>query len=245
MKHTAWLALLALLWLPPSGATAATHDHWHELRTLGFGLCASLLLQFNPYEANRDLSRADSYRADLDRLQQLAGQLPTGEALTLVEQMRGQIDELERQPASDQYRFAHWLDRVLELHAQLEQAAAQHYARQLPATPGPAAALQALSLDTSRQLLLYQVRSFRFLRVPSMTIDDDSVDELDRHILDAFSRLSAEEPDLAAELGKLQRNYSFVRNKLLDKQQSQAPSAVERYLRNTVQALDHLAANAS
>ncbi|SFQ15036.1 hypothetical protein [Pseudomonas borbori] len=134
---------------------------------------------------------------------------------------------------------------MLELHAQLEQAAGQHYARKLPAALGAAATLQALSLDTSRQFLLYQARSFRFVRVPSMTIDDDSVGELDRHILDAFSRLSAEEPDLADELDKLQRNYSFVRNKLLDKQQSRAPSAIERYLCNTVQALDHLAANAS
>jgi len=233
------LPLLAALLLAPPNLHASQGQHWHELRSLGFSLSANLLAYHSEYEDIADPRRVDAYQQALQSIRLHATHLQDAELLSLSQTLEEQVGLLERQPATDIYRLPQLLNPILHSQAELDSLAGQHLTRQ--ATDPRLTRLHQLSLDCSRILLLYQIRTYRFaVQTYFMTREEDSFEHLDQRIGEHFTAL-ANDPQLEPALQRAQRHYLFVRDKLVNHDQNWAPGGAATYLGLSISTLDELA----
>ncbi|KQK61061.1 hypothetical protein AOX61_10265 [Pseudomonas aeruginosa] len=231
---------LLCLWLSTAQAGQESLQYLHQLRSLGFSVCANVLVQFNDYEEVSDPRRPEAYHANLDKMQQLAKRLQATAELKLIDAMQLQIAELEAMPRTGTNRYGHGLQALLKLQMQLEQALAARYTEQAVDTPAATRTLHALSLDTGRMLLLYQIRAFILLPKHELDISEDTQSRIDQRIISGFQQLDIA-PAMQPRIAPIHRRYQFVRDKLLDFQQKRAPSGVALYLDRNIRDLDQLA----
>ncbi|MCY1280271.1 hypothetical protein D9M70_290540 [compost metagenome] len=241
MNRLAATLLSAYLWISAAQANDVVLQ-LQQLRSTGFSVCASVLVQFNDYEEGTDPRRPETYRSDLTTMRQIAQHLQATSELTLIDAMQREITELETLPRRGTNRYGHGLEALLKLHAQLDQKLAERYAEQTADTPATTLALHALALDTGRILLLYQARTFVLLPKPALDISEETNRQIDERIANGFQRLGSAAPDLSAPLAPIQRRYQFVRDKLINFQQNWAPSGVALYLDRNIHDLDKPAA---
>lgn len=232
--------VLLCLWLSTAQAGHESIHYLHQLRSLGFSVCASVLVQFNDYEEVSDPRRPEAYHANLGKMQQLAQRLQATPELKLIEAMRLQIAELEAMPRGGTNRYGHGLQALLKLQMQLEQALAARYTEQAADAPAATRTLHALSLDTGRILLLYQIRAFILLPKHELDISEDTNSRIDQRIVNGFRQLDTV-PAMQPRIALIHRRYQFVRDKLLNFQQKWAPSGVALYLDRNIRDLDQLA----
>jgi hypothetical protein len=239
LKHVL-LALLLSLALPAHAESLSPADTWQAIRSAAFSLCSNLLLYYNPEQPDSDPRHREAYRQGLASLEQLIGQ--TGEAAMNepLQQMREQIDLLERHADADRLLKPRWVIPTLQAQARLDQLAAARYAQVAPDAP-LVRSLHEQSLDVSRMLLMYQIHTFGSLAVYFMEVDDATPSRLDREIGLRFERMLAQWPDLKDQLVALGRDYDFIRPRLLQRDKTWVSGSAAYYLGRIATHLDRLA----
>jgi len=124
MNRLAVILLLTCLWLPITQADDAPLQQLQQLRSLGFNVCASVLVQFNDYEEGVDPRRPEAYHADLASMRQIAQGLQAISELTLIDAVQREITALEALPRRGTNRYGPGLEALLKLQAQLDQTLA-------------------------------------------------------------------------------------------------------------------------
>lgn len=124
MNRLAVILLLTCLWLPIAQADDAPLQQLQQLRSLGFNVCASVLVQFNDYEEGVDPRCPEAYHADLASMRQIAQGLQVISGLTLIDAVQREITALEALPRIGTNRYGPGLEALLKLQAQLDQTLA-------------------------------------------------------------------------------------------------------------------------
>jgi hypothetical protein len=98
--------------------------------------------------------------------------------------------------------------------------------------------LHELSQNIGQMLISYQLASFPNFGGDLWILDDQALASLDSSIERHFAELSARGHDLSTTLNAPQRDYHFVRPRLLEPSRHWAPNAVALYLMKAMTALD-------
>lgn len=232
-----WISVtLCCLALCSVAARADEIGNGYAIRNQGYILVSSLIAYFDPYEKYTDPKYQVVYRRALKRLDELS---TDPEVRATVIRMRGVIEELERQPLSEiQGSYEQWITPVLEQHVELDKLA-RHL--QLQAVPPDQAItqLQQLSLLNSQMLLLYQAKVDQLMGL-NVSFSESSALELDAEIVELFGQLQSSHNQWQEPLGKLHRQYEFVRPQLVDGQRRAATGSVGFYLSGIVFGLNGL-----
>jgi hypothetical protein len=217
-------------------AQANESGNGYAIRNQGYILVSSLIAYLDPYEKYTDPKYQAAYRQALTRLDGLS---TDPQVRATVIRIRGVIEELERQPLSEiQGSYEQWMTPALEQHAELDKLG-RHL--QVQAVPHDQAItqLQQLSLLNSQMLLLYQARVAQLMGV-NASFSGSSALELDAEIVELFGLLQKSHNQWQELLGKLHRQYEFVRPQLVDGQRRAATGSVGFYLRGIVSGLNGL-----
>lgn len=235
--------LLVLLTWPMLAIASEAGRNLQAIRSEAFNVCNRALLYFNPNvrHGGRDPSHAAEYRRSLKQLRGLIDSLQDTQLTAPLEIMERLLAELEHRPTSDESRYAHWLNPILQAHADLDSRADQLYGA---ATLAPNQALiDAISLNIAKLNLLYQTRTFGALQF--FLGDDNSNDpfeELDRRIIEGFDEAEIAWPNIPDAISTSRRNYNFVRNSLLANGEHWVQASAAYYLGKTTRALNSLSA---
>lgn len=225
-----------LLMLLVCSAQADDTDALFALRSQGYGFMSNLIFYFDPYEKYPAPEYRTAYQSALQQLSELS---PNPQVRAAVENLRKLTEELEKQPLDGiQHSYPQWINPILEQHAQLDRLAGQ-----LQETTGqPSGAigkLQHLSLLNSQILLLYQTRAAQ-LYAMHVDFSEEAFDVLDAQIMQAFEELRSEREQWRGPLGKLMRDYEFVRPQIRDGSRRAAAGGVGFYLGRVVRQLNEL-----
>ncbi|HFH3285637.1 hypothetical protein [Pseudomonas aeruginosa] len=227
------LFLLMLLLCP---AQADDADALFAFRSQGYGFISNLIAYFDPYEKYPAPEYRIAYQEALQRLAELS---PNAQARAAVDDLRRLTEELEKQSLDDMQRFyPHWMQPILERHAQLDRLAGQ-LQESSGQPPGALGKLQRLSLLNSQILLLYQTRAVQ-LYAMHVDFSEDGFDVLDAQIMQAFEELRSEREQWREPLGKLMRDYEFVRPQIRDGSRRAAAGGVGFYLGRVIRQLNRL-----
>ncbi|MBM7061057.1 hypothetical protein JQX08_10090 [Pseudomonas sp. UL073] len=212
---------------------------------MGYLVTSAALVNFNDFEGAPGAGRVDTYQQDLQSMLVAAKELRSPEAQRLVGSMAAQLQDLDEQPQQGVNRSGHGLEKLLEFQLQLDANASAKYEQQALDIDPTTRELHKLSLNIGRALQVYQVRTFRALPSYFLDISEARIRSLDAEINESFAKLRTGAPQLASALTAAQRQYAFVREKLLDAHQTWTPSGVERFLSRCVRSLDQLAVESS
>lgn len=226
--------LLMLLVCP---AQADDADSLFALRSHGYGFMSNLISYFDPYEKYPAPKYRTAYQSALQRLRELS---PNDQVRAVAENLRELTAELEKQSLDEVQRsYPQWMNPLLEQHAQLDRLAAGQLAKSIEQPPDSIRKLQHLSLLNSQVLLLYQTRAVQ-LYAMHVDFSEDSFDLLDAQIMQAFKELRSERELWREPLGKLMRDYEFVRPQIRDGSRRAAAGGVGFYLGRVVRQLNEL-----
>lgn len=235
--------LFALLAWPMLTTASESARHLQAIRSEAFDVCNGVLLYFNPnidHRGGRNPHHAEEYRQSLERLGQLVGSVRDTQLATQVRKIQTLLAELERQPASVEWRYAHWLNPTLEAHADLDNRAADLYTN-APKSPDQVS-LDALSLDVARLNLLYQTRTFGGLRLFISDNSSEPFKELDGRIVEGFDAAEGAWPNSQDIISTNRRNYYFVRSSLLANGANWVQGSAAYYLGKITRSLNSLSA---
>lgn len=235
--------------LPTRAAQAGSElQAIQEMRSLAFSVCANVLVYFNengnPYEpGNRQ-----SYQRGMTRLQSLAASQRFADVVIELEQLQSNLNDTAELPQSESELrrtspgYTRWLLPVVDSHARLQALLDAHYARNgVDDAEELQRQLHVLGRDIGQLLLGYQIASFSRLGAEQWVMSDQQVLEHDQRVLDAFTRLSALNPELGGALADPARQYTFSRQQLLNQGGRWVPNALERYLGMAMVKIDQAA----
>jgi hypothetical protein len=243
-RFRSYLLILMLLACSRGEALGAQdRQALHGMRTLATRAAVNALLYYNlngtPYEAeNIEVSTRE-----LERLHEMATQVGDASLIEQVRRFDNAVVELKHLPQSIadarqvQAAYTRWLPAVVEGYSNLERLLTEHY----DAAPDPGKMqdeLHELSQNIGQMLISYQLASFPNFGGDLWILDDQALASLDSSIERQFAELSARGHDLSTTLNAPQRDYHFVRPRLLEPSRHWAPNAVALYLMKAMTALD-------
>ena len=126
-------------------------------------------------------------------------------------------------------------------HGNLEKAAAELYAAEAAEAPPELVALHAQSIETSRMLLLYENNMFSSVGVYFIQTKEGIFDALDERIAEGSARLKSLMPDRQDTLRMLDKQYDFIRPRLINHHTDWVPTIAAFYLHKNIETLDELA----
>ncbi|KFX71728.1 hypothetical protein TMS3_0107365 [Pseudomonas taeanensis MS-3] len=234
--------LIALLAGPMFVSASESARDLQAIRSKAFDVCNSAMLHFNPNvdrrDGGRDPRHAEEYRQSLKQLRGLVDPVRDTRLAAPLEIMETLLAELERLPSSDEPRYSHWLNLILQAHADLDNRAAQLYAA-VPLSPAQES-LDALSLNLARLDLLYQTRTFGALRFFLSDNSSDPFKALDIKIIDGFDKTEELWPNHSKVISTSRRNYYFVRRSLLEHGEDLVQESAAYYLGKITRTLNSL-----
>jgi hypothetical protein len=223
------LILTLFILLPGLALADFSTQQLHSIRIHAFGVCSHLLAYYNPGQDANDERHAERYRTHQQALRALLANEPEGELSAEVARMEEQIAALEGLPPGQPGDYSLWLLPLLKAHARLDAVAAERYAAGPSAKP-EMVTLNRLSLDVERLLLIYQTRAFSLLTVFVVELDENTIAQLDAEVLRGFADMHEQWPGRSDKLLQLQRQYDFIRPRLLAYTQGWVPGSAAYYL---------------
>lgn len=217
-----------------------------EMRSLAYLATANLMVFYNLDATPFEPENAKSYRQSFERLQQIAAQnnysLISAE-LRKIEDLAGQLEALPRDPNHVRTVYIPYqiqLNPLFDAQQRIEQDLEQRYTAQANGNDDWQQALHALSLDHSRIMQQYSMLTFTALAY--VNAQDPTLSIIDERIRQQFETLKTRYPDQSAELEKLNINYNFIRQRLVEQSRPWIPGRALFYLSRNIKALDEAAA---
>lgn len=238
------LILLALFCFAPLVAQAVDLQRlqaMHEFRSQGYTAATYLLIDNNLYEKIREPENRIRYNEALSNMDAALRTLGMpAELSALKANLQLTIRELEGQPEEEAHFNLSTVNRIMQIHGQLDRMAANEYAGMTEGAPAELLTLHAQSLEISQILLLYQNNMFSSVGVYFMDNEDGMFTMLDNRITERAGELRKLFPDLQARFERLDKQYDFIRPRLLKYYEDWVPSMAAFYLQRNTRILDEL-----
>lgn len=238
------LLMLALLCLAPLAAQAVDLQRLqalHEYRMHGYTAATYLLIDNNLYEKIREPANRQRYNDALRSMDTILRELGMPDDLAALKgNLQLVIRELEGQPEEEAQLRLSTVNRIMQVHGQLDRLAAMRYAEAAEGAPETLLTLHTQALETSQILLLYQNNMFSSVGVYFLENQDGMFSMLDTSISERAARLRSQFPDLKSDFDRIDRQYAFMRPRLLNFHEDWVPSMAAFYLARNVSAINEI-----
>jgi hypothetical protein len=245
-KWVAWGFALLVAMLPAHATQASSAQAIQEMRSLGFSVCANILVYFNENGSPYELRNKQAYLQGMTRLQSLAASQRLEDVSAELSRLQSSVADTAELPQSEvELRrtspgYTRWLLPVVDSHARLQELLDAHY-RRIDNAEELQSSLHALSRDIGQLLLGYQIASFSRLGAEQWVMSAQQVLDQDQRVLDSFTGLSSLNPAVEKQLADPARQYAFSREQLFNQSGRWMPNGVGRYLGMAMLKIDQAA----
>lgn len=239
--------VLALLSVAPllHATELETLQNLHEFRSDGYVTGTYVLIDNNLFERVREPSNRETYNNSLKNMDQLLRKMgnPT-ELRRPYDSLVALIRQLEGQSIEEAHYHLATVNQVMMAHAELDKAAAAEYDRLAVDAPEDLSVLHRQSLETSQILLLYQNSMFSSIGVYFVEAKEGLFNEMDERISQRAMKLRELLPELEATFDQLDKQYNFIKPRLLDHRADWVPTIAAFYLLRNTSTLNTLSRDA-
>ncbi|WP_150305068.1 hypothetical protein [Pseudomonas saliphila] len=239
--------VLALLSVAPliQATELQNLQNLHEFRSDGYVTGTYVLIDNNLFERVREPGNRETYNSALKNMDQLLRKMdnpsdlrrPYDALVSLIRQLEGQSTE------EAHYHLA-TVNQIMMAHAELDKAAAAAYDALTETAPQDLLTLHRQSLETNQILLLYQNSMFSSIGVYFVETKEGLFDEMDASISKRAGELRQLFPELEATFDQLEKQYNFIKPRLLDHRADWVPTIAAFYLLRNTSTLNNLSRDA-
>ncbi|QIB50819.1 hypothetical protein [Pseudomonas sp. OIL-1] len=239
--------VLALLSVAPMIHAAELQElqDLHEFRSDGYVTGTYVLIDNNLFERVREPGNRETYNNALKNMDQLLRKMgnPT-ELRRPYDALVALIRQLEGQSIEEAHYHLATVNQIMMAHAELDKAVAAEYDLLAKDAPEDLLALHRQSLETNQILLLYQNSMFSSIGVYFVEAKEGLFNEMDARITQRANELRELFPELNATFDQLEKQYEFIKPRLLDHRADWVPTIAAFYLLRNTSTLNNLSRDA-